>query len=246
MTDLSLFPEINPNIEEIIQREQSASPDDVEIEANQETKRTHKDYFEEKPSLRDNEEMNSTSLVDLAEEDNELVGKVMEKKPSKKGRYDHLNSARLKGLEKRREKAKEKKLAKIEAKKIKEIEKAKRREATKERNRDKARERYRRLKKEKDVKVEEKRETFKKVEPKNMSFKTFARYMNQYEEVKQAYKVEKEKKFKKNNIKQQVKFKSKPVPVPNHIRQRPQYNPPNYPLSHLYNPDNRNNKPFFM
>lgn len=244
MTDLSLFPEINPNIEEIIQREQSASPEDVEIEAKQETKRTHKDYFEEKPSLRDNEETNSASLVDLAEEENEIVGKKDDKKALKKRRYDHLKSARLKGLEKRRAKAEEKKLAKAEAKKVKELEKAKRREATKERNRTKARERYRRLKSEKVVKVEEKRETFKKVEPKNMSFKTFARYMNQYEQVKEAYKMEKEKKQRENNIKQKVKFKSKPIPVPR--RQRPQYNPPNYPLSHLYNPDNRNNRPFFM
>ena len=29
-----------------------------------------------------------------------------------------------------------------------------------------------------------------KVEPKNMSFKTFARYMNQYEQIKEAYKME--------------------------------------------------------
>ena len=238
MTDLSLFPEINPNIEEIIQRENSASPEDVEIEAKQEKKLTHKDYFEENPSLRDNEETNSASLVDLAEEDDEIVGEKEEKKGEKKGRYDHLKSARLKGLEKRRAKAEEKRLAKAEAKKLKEIEKAKRREATKERNRVKARERYRRLKKEKEVKVEEKRQTFKKVEPKNMSFKTFARYMNQYEQIKEAYNMEKEKKAKTNKIKE--------MPRPVMRRQRPQYNPPNYPLSHLYNPENRNNRPFFM
>ena len=119
MTDLSLFPEINPNIEEIIQRENSASPEDVEIEAKQEKKLTHKDYFEENPSLRDNEETNSASLVDLAEEDDEIVGEKEEKKGEKKGRYDHLKSARLKGLEKRRAKAEEKRLAKAEAKKLK-------------------------------------------------------------------------------------------------------------------------------
>jgi len=253
--DLSLFPEINPNIEEIIKQQNSISPEDVATEPVPEIKKNHSEIFlpikvKNKKLKRDNDENNSVSLT-IIEDDEDETPPVASMKPSpatkevKVEKYPHLAKARQKGLEKRREKALAKKLLKQKAKELKELEKQKRREATKERNRIKARERYRRLKKLKDEEKQQTKaedvKTFKEVAPKNMSFKTFARYMNQYEGVKKAYETKRQSKIRNSNTSTKTALKKTTIKKP----KPPQFHPPNYPLAHLYNPANRTNNDYF-
>ena len=120
------------------------------------------------------------------------------------------------------------------------MEKVKRREATKERNKVKARERYRRIKAEKDSKKEETKtedvKKFKETAPKNMSFKQFARYMNQYEGVKKAYETKRQENMKKSKTTSKQKIKQTIMPT---------FHPKNYPLAHLYDPSTRQNTNYF-
>jgi len=218
MADLSLFPEINPNIEEIIEREQSIDGDEVIID--QEPELGHNDIFT-----------------------NKKQNVKMEVAP-KKDKYSHLVEARKKGAITRQKKAEAKRLLKAEAKAIKDEEKRVRREATTERNRVKARERYRREKSKKDEQEEIKekirlvshakkekqehqhRQQYGKApippKPEGMNFEKFAGYMMRYEGLKREY--------------AQTQVKSKPIPIP-----PPQEFPDNYPLSHLYG-KNKNRK----
>lgn len=255
MADLSLFPDINPNIEEVIKQQNAVSPEDVATEPVPEKKKSHREIFvplktNKKIATEDNKETNSVSLTVIEDSEDETQGVPAAKTNAGtapvKGKYSHLAKARQKGLEKRRQKAAEKRLLKEKAKQLKELEKQKRREATKERNRIKARERYRRLKAEKEAKKAETKvedeKTFKEIAPKNMSFKQFAKYMNQYERVKNAYETKRKKKLKaKSNTGTRTKPVErkidKPKPVPFH--------PSAYPLAHLYNPANQSNPDYF-
>ena len=254
--DLSLFPDINPNIDEIVKQQNAIAPEEVATEPLPEKKNTHREIFiplkmKNKKVNRDNVETNSPTLT-IIEEDIETsppVDATETHSPTqqvKKGKYAHLAKARQKGLEKRRAKAAEKALLKAKAKEVKELEKQKRRDATKERNRLKARERYRRLKAEKDKKkVETKQETteiFNQVAPKNMSFKQFTKYMNQYETTKLAYEKKRQMAI---NKRKQSRTQSKPVQRTIPKPKPPQFHPTNYPLAHLYNPQNWDNKDYF-
>ena len=222
MSDLRLFPEINPNIEEIIEREQSIDGDEVIID--QEPELGHNDIFT-------NKKQNQNIKIQVA---------------PKKDKYSHLVEARKKGAITRQKKAEAKRLLKAEAKAVKDEEKRVRREATTERNRVKERERYRREKSKKDeqsnikermrleshAKKERQEDQQKAYNPKRqvaptpqntgMNFEKFAGYMMRYEGLKREY--------------AQTQVKSKPIPIP-----PPQEFPDNYPLSHLYG-KNKNRK----
>tara|TARA_R110000744_G_C19310654_1_gene556677 strand:- start:510 stop:1283 length:774 start_codon:yes stop_codon:yes gene_type:complete len=254
--DLSLFPDINPNIEEIIKQQDAIDPDEVATQELPEKRNTHKEIFvplktKNKKLKREYQEKKSVSLV-VIDSGDESSEEVPDNSPGEQGekaipirKYAHLEKARAKGLVKRREKAEAKRLLKEKNKELKELEKSKRREATKERNRVKARERYRRLKGVKaEAKVEEKQDdlkVFKEVAPKNMSFRQFAKYMNQYEGVKKAYEVKRLARVKKS-----AGLKTQPVKTTYTPKPKKAFHPPNYPLAHLYNPANRNNEDFFL
>tara|TARA_R110000824_G_scaffold65532_2_gene170579 strand:+ start:10666 stop:11361 length:696 start_codon:yes stop_codon:yes gene_type:complete len=228
MTDLSLFPVINPNIEEIIEREDALDGDDVIIDEEKEL--GHNDIFTNKKiSTRQNVKMEIAP---------------------KKDKYSHLVEARKKGAITRQKKAEAKRIAKAEAKAIKDEEKRLRREATTERNRVKARERYRREKSKKDeqsdikekIRLESHAKKQKQViqhqqwrgktpvapKPEGMNFEKFAGYMMRYEGLKREYAASQTKKS-----------------IPKPIQEKPpQEFPDNYPLSHLYS-KNKNRRADF-
>jgi hypothetical protein len=225
MADLSLFPEINPNIEEIIEREQSIDGDEVIID--QEPELGHNDIFT-------NKKQKQNIKIQVA---------------PKKDKYSHLVEARKKGAITRQKKAEAKRLLKVEAKAVKDEEKRVRREATTERNRVKARERYRREKSKKDeqsdIKEKIRLESHAKKEkqeqqhrkhygkaplppkPEGMNFEKFAGYMMRYEGLKREY--------------EESQRKSAPIPIP---QKPPQEFPDNYPLSHIYS-KNKNRRADF-
>ena len=251
MKGLDMFPEINPNIEEIVRQQEAIDPENVAVDITEKPKRTpHTEIFVNKGTKRvkktksrntvmneEKDEINSPTLT-IIEEDLESPVKELnelsdETQLKKKGgttskRYSHIAKAREKGLQKRRANAAKRKELKELKKKEKEEERARRREATKERNRQKARARYQRLKKEKETQNPPKQELAPKIikkKPTNMSYETFALYMNQYEKQKAV------RQQKKKQVMKQQKPK-KPEPPP--------YHPKNYPLAHLYNiPRNR-------
>ena len=230
-----LFPEVNPNIDEIIEREKAVDPNNVIVEdklnADLEVKEKtgHKDIFvkKKKVQFKDNGEKN--------------VKIEVEEKPKK---YSHLAAARQKGIETRRRKAAEKRAAKEAEKAKKAEERAARKAATMERNRQKARERYyknKQSKKEIPQKIVEDtkpRGVINKMQQaqnqNNMDFNTFAKYMMKYEQMKEAYNTQKKKAIEKKaekNVKKKMPTNS--------------YNSPNYPLAHLYNPNLRNSNQYF-
>ena len=226
----NLFPEINPNVEELIEKENSIDPDEIikdDLDYSK-PKTKAKDIFM-KPS-RQNIKLKVKEPTDtIVEEDI---------KP-KKDRYAHLARARQKGIETRKRKAEEKRKAKAEAKSIKDEEKRLRKEATAERNRVNARNRYYKQKEAKQnvaEKIVEKTKPIPKqsikapVRPQNngnMDFNTFAKYMMKYEEMKDAYNKQKAK---------PKSIKSKPKSIPE--KPKPSYHPKNYPLN-MYAPTNR-------
>ena len=210
MSDLELFPTINANIEEIIEREKAVDGEAVLL----------------------SEPENSTQADMFASNVKMEVKDV-------KGNYSHLDEARKKGHTTRQKKAEAKRIIKAEAKAIKDEEKRLRRVATVERNRVKARERYRaqkakkdeeeermdiiRLKKQKEIQQEKqitnqrypnKQPIVKQLEQ-GMNFEKFAGYMMKYEGMKRDYAESRRQ-------------KSRPV-VP-----EPSEFPANYPLAHLY------------
>lgn len=217
-----LFPTVNPNINEVIEREKAIDGEEVIMQEEQpEEKSTQKDMFV-------NKKIKPKKNVKF---------EVGEKK-EKKDKYAHLAAARQKGIETRRRKAAERKALKEAEKKRKEEERQAKREATMERNRQKAKERYYKQKQKKQS-IPEK--IYKETKPQpnytniteqvnntQMDFNTFAKYMMKYENMKEAYNKQKSK--KKIEPKKEP-IKTKPIP---------QYNSPNYPLAHLYNPNLRN------
>lgn len=239
MSNLELFPTINPNLDEVVNEAEN-----VKIVVEDKKYLKQKDIFDMKNNKEKNtlkEDLHRTGRVSETEvaefNDQEVksegvdrIRKPVLKSPSSK--YKHLEAARAKGILTRKEKARIRKEEKAEAKRLKDIEKAERREATKERNRVKARERYRRLKAEKDenkvsepIDIPRKPQYIPRQET-NMSFKQFSNYMMRYEDMKDQYK----------NYKNRKQIKTKEKQKHNQIlKQKPKKEfPDNYPLSHLY------------
>mgnify|MGYP003113250533 CR=1 FL=1 len=222
-----LFPEINPNVEELIERDNAIDAENVIIEKPVE-KTTEKDMFVKKKNKK---------VVFKDEEGEKNVEMKVEEKPIvKKDKYAHLKAARQKGIETRRRKAAERKALKEAEKLKKQEEKEARKKATMERNREKARQRYY---KEKEKKKSIPQKIVQATQPKgitqirqqasmnNMDFNTFAKYMMKYENMKEAYNKQKKQEIEKKAVKKaQQKQQS--------------YHSQNYPLAHLYNPNFRN------
>ena len=227
-----LFPEVNPNIDEIIEREKAVDPNNVIVEdklnAGLEVKEKtgHKDIFVKKKKVQFKDDGEKNVKIEV------------EEKPKK---YSHLAAARQKGIETRRRKAAEKRAAKEAEKAKKAEERAARKAATMERNRQKARERYYKNKQKIPKKIIEDtkpRGVINKMQQaqnqNNMDFNTFAKYMMKYEQMKEAYNTQKKKAIEKKaekNVKKKMPTNS--------------YNSPNYPLAHLYNPNLRNSNQYF-
>lgn len=232
-----LFPEINPNVEELIERESAIDSENVIVETTMQEKTEEKDMFMKKKNKK-------VVFKDEVGEKNvkiKVADKLSETKNVKKDKYAHLAAARQKGIETRRRKAAEKRAAKEAEKAKKAEEKAARKKATMERNRQKARERYY---KEKEKKQNQQKNIPQKIyeetkprgmiqkihaqqKPSGMDFNTFAKYMMKYENMKEAYNKQKQKKIQKK-VEKVVEKK------------QPSYHSNNYPLAHLYNPNFRN------
>jgi len=209
----NLFPEINPNIEQIIQDEKMLDSNNaIKNEIIDVVKQEQDDIFDEKPAV----------------------------KPISQKKKEHLDKARVKSAETRRQKAEERKRLKEEEKAKKEEEKKLRRQATAERNREKARERYYKQKEQKDKQKEEVKEIPKQIvkdttpkirniiqeakNPNSMDFNTFAKYMMRYETLKEQY--NKEIQEKNNKTKENQKKE-----------ESTSYHPQNYPLRNYYHKD---------
>jgi hypothetical protein len=220
----NLFPEINPNIEQIIQDEKMIDSDNaVKNEIIEVDKKEQDDIFDtfDKSVAKEASQGGATP-------------------PISQKKKEHLDKARIKSAETRRQKAEERKRLKEEEKARKEEEKKIRREATAERNRQKARERYYKQKEQKDKQKEEVKEIPKQIvkdttpkvrniiqqakNPNNMDFNTFAKYMMRYETLKEQYNKEIEEKNKKSK-EDKKKEESKT------------YHPKNYPLQNYYHKD---------
>jgi len=252
MKGLDMFPEINPNIDEIIRQQDAIDPEEVAVDTEEVKPKTKEnDIFLRRERVKgtksrssngnDNKQNLNSPTLTIIEEDldtplkknNKLVelsdDATIEKSPgTKTKRYSHLAKARQKGLEKRRANAAAKKELKELKKAEKEEEKRLRREATKERNRAKARDRYRRIKAEKETETEPiDIPKPKPQKPKGMSYDTFSKYMDEY----QRQNTIKNKKIEKPR----AIIKPKPVVKP--------YHPKNYPLAHIYN--KTRNRTFF-
>jgi hypothetical protein len=224
----NLFPEINPNIDQIIQDEKMIDSDNaVKNEIIEVDKKDQDDIFE-------------TFEKSLAKEATKGDKTPPAVKPISQKKKEHLDNARVKSAETRRQKAEERKRLKEEEKARKEEEKKLRREATAERNRQKARERYYKQKEQKDKQKEEVKEIPKQIvkdttpkvrniiqeakNPNNMDFNTFAKYMMRYETLKEQYNKEIEE---KNNKTKEEKKKE----------ESKSYHPHNYPLRNYYHKD---------
>ncbi len=234
----NLFPEINPNLDEIAEMENTLDADEVikdDVDFSKD-KSTHNDIF---VKGKQNIKMKIKEPTDTITEN--------DVKTKKKGRdYSHLAAARKKGAETRKAKAEAKRRAKEEAKLEKEKQKQLRREATKERNREKARQRYYKQKEQKKNdsieaakvieqktrprnKYEKQNSKYSTPKPDGMSFNTFAKYMMRYEDMKEKY-----NQHKKSTRKKQMIPTQKPKPKP-----KPSFHPPNYPLANIYNPSQK-------
>ena len=225
MSDLDLFPVINPNIGEVIERENAVAGEDLILDDEIQPS-SHNEIFS-----KSNVKLQVSEPVAL---------------PKKKDKYAHLAEARKKGALTRQKKAEAKRIAKAEAKAIKDEEKRLRREATQERNRVKARERYRSQKAKKDeqaelkekirleseAKKEQQEREYKRYhskkmpppDPVGMNFEKFAGYMMRYEGLKQQY----------------AQQQQQPKQVPKEKSEFPEH----YPLANLYK-KNKNRKADF-
>jgi len=244
MSDLELFPAINPNLDEVAE-ESVESDQNIKVVIEDKKILKQKDIFDMKYNKEKKEpkevvsrtgRVKETKVDEFNDQDKETQ-RVQEVKNaarnSTSSKYKHLEAARAKGILTRKEKAAKRREEKAEAKRLKDIEKQKRREATKERNRVKARERYRRIKAEKEEKkksdpidIPQRKPQYIPRNDSNMSFKQFSSYMMRYEEMKDKYKTYKNRKQINN------KEKEKNTKI---LQQKPKKEfPDNYPLSHLY------------
>ena len=230
MTDLSLFPEVNPNLNEVaadsiaieIEEKQTLKQNDIFLNTNHKVLKQTRQVQEDKVG-EFNVKDNGTAQV------KDPPGFKDDKPKSPSSRYPHLKSARAKGAITRKEKAIVRKAEKAAAKLLKDEEKMKRREATKERNRDKARERYRRIKAEKDESNKRKPQYIPQGVNQSMDFAKFSNYMMKYEGLKEQYK--KQEQFKKDkHIERQRALALHKMP-PQVVQKE---FPDNYPLAHLY------------
>ena len=219
----SMFPKPVSNVQELINKESCIDGNQVCDEKVVENLKVNpirkNDIFMKPKKKREN--------IVLEVEDGE-------KKPVK-GRYAHLAEARKKGAETRRLKAIERKALKDDEKEEKKRIKEERKKASVERNRQRARDRYyakqenkKILKEDGTLNVTSKPINIPPQKAKEMDFNTFASHMLKYENMKQKF-------FKEQNKKKVAKP----------IEQKKEYHPKNYPLSHLYNPANRKNTTFF-
>ncbi len=228
----NLFPEINPNIDEIIEKENCVDKEEVLKEDMDfsKPKTSHSEIFMKKKQ---------NIKLKVKEPTDTITKSDIEKPKPKKDRYAHLAKARQKGIETRRRKAEEKRKAKAEEKAKKAEEREARKKATAERNRESARKRYYKQKQEKqniaekivdDISSKEEEEKMRYIrknkqlpkqpeKPNGMDFNTFAKYMMKYEQMKDAYN------------KTKTKSKPKPIPVKKEKPKEKPYHPPNYPVS---------------
>lgn len=230
-----LFPEINPNVEELVQKDNALDGENVIVESV-EQKTEVKDMFVNKKNkiikknikfqIKDDGEKN----VEIKKDKNVEI---------KKDKYSHLKAARQKGIETRRKKAAERKALKEAEKLEKQKLRDERKKATMERNRQKARERYYKEKEKKktipqkiinDTEIRGINKVMQKTDN-NMDFNTFAKYMMKYENMKEAYNKQKTKTIQKK--------------VEQKVEKKKSYHSANYPLAHLYNPQFRNTDEYF-
>ena len=223
----SMFPKPVSNVQELINKEScidgNAVCDEKVVENLKVNPIRKNDIFMKPKKKREN-------IVLEVEDERPAVEKNV-----KKDRYAHLAEARKKGAETRRLKAIERKAIKDEEKVEKKRIKEEKKKASLERNRQRARDRYyakqenkKILKEDGTLNVTSKPINIPTQKAKEMDFNTFASHMLKYENMKQKF-------FNEQNKKKQ---KEKVV-------EAPAYHPKNYPLSHLYNPANRKNTSFF-
>tara|TARA_R110000803_G_scaffold50583_1_gene104822 strand:- start:4105 stop:4857 length:753 start_codon:yes stop_codon:yes gene_type:complete len=237
MSDLELFPTINPNLDELVEPEKNIV---MKVEDKRHLKQN--DIFDSK--YLNKKEVKGTKTGGKTKVLKELPPKEPTQrvqpcqqdqgKSASLEKYPHLKAARAKGIVTRKEKARIRREAKEEAKKLKDIEKQERREATKERNRVKARDRYRRIKAEKDatkpidIPIARKKQYIPNSVDK-LSFTDFSNYMMRYEDIKGKW--EKQQKLKK----QQTIDRDKNLKIHKKTTEKLKKEfPDNYPLSHLY------------
>jgi hypothetical protein len=160
-------------------------------------------------------------------------------KVKKQRDYSHLAKARAKGAVVRKAKAEARRIQKAEEKEEKNRLKAEKKEASAERNRQRAKDRYYANKK--DVPSHQKPAVIQSPPvPKGMDFNTFANYMLKYENMKKKYKDAVDSQTAERERKMELKRREeakKPV--------EKKYHPDNYPLAHIYNPNNRKNTSYF-
>lgn len=249
----SLFPVINPNIDELVEEAKKPIDQDEVIvpDGDGEKKELDDPLKKDLPNDIFVKKENKKGKIKLTK--NEILkdptDTIVESDVKPKRDYSHLAKARAKAQETRRLKAEERKKKKEEEKERKRLEKEAKKKATAERNKKKALERYY---KNKEKKQNEKLETAQAIAkqarqpPQNMQhynpptmqntgmdFRTFSQYMFKYEQMKEEYRKAKQPK------------KTKPVPVPKKKEDPKPFHPPGYPLGNFYNPQLRN-KEFSM
>jgi hypothetical protein len=228
-----MFPAANPNIDEVIKKE-----DCIDGEA----------VAQEHIEMKVEPIKESDIFMKPVKNNVRLDVKPKNVKVKKQRDYSHLAKARAKGAEVRKAKAEARRLKKAEEKAEKDRIKAERRAATAERNRQRAKDRY----------YEKKKQAHKEpaTKPVNipvapagpalappiqqgMDFNTFANYMLKYENMKKRYKDAVDAQTAQKEKKRQEAIRKKDV------KKEPAYHPANYPLAHLYNPHLRKNKTYF-
>ena len=224
---------INPNIDELIEKETEEIPEPEEelVIEPVKNKNSHIDVFEE---------VNNDDLKKSSQLECEIKPKKQKQKLETIPEESEIESRPTYREKKKLERQRQKEIEKLEKEKIRKA----RREETAERNRQKARDRYWEKKKEKEKKIEEedkkikeriamesksklnnfqKREINQKInKPNNLDFAQFTEYMIKYENLKQTIKQQKE---------QEEQNKS-PFPA-------------NYPIHLLYNNRSRSRNNFF-
>lgn len=225
-----MFPAANPDIDEIIKKEECIDGEAV---------------AQEHIEMKVEPIKESDIFMKPVKNNVRLDVKPKNVKVKKQRDYSHLAKARAKGAEVRKAKAEARRLKKAEEKAEKDRIKAEKRAATAERNRQRAKDRYyaKKAEKHKESKpVENKVAPAKAVAPtiqQGMDFNTFASYMLKYENMKKKYKDAVDKQTAEKERKRQEAIRKKDV------KKEPSYHPANYPLAHLYNPHLRKNKTYF-
>ena len=226
--DGGMFPAANPDIDEVLKKE-----DCIDGEA----------VAQEHIEMKVEPIKESDIFMKPVKNNMRLDVKPKNVKVKKQRDYSHLAKARAKGAEVRKAKAETRRLQKAEEKAEKDRIKAEKRAATTERNRQRAKDRY--YEKKKQSHKEDRKPVQASPPPvapqmKNgMDFNTFANYMLKYENMKKKYKDAVDLQTAEKERKRQEAIRKKDV------KKEPAYHPDNYPLAHLYNPHLRKNKTYF-